>query len=181
MVAFDGLLLAAPVFGTMGNVIVQFTLRRTSRFALLLSIIVGLGAGCIVTVVILALALFLMPTTIIDGLALTFSVMTIYAAGGMAYFCLINLGETSLRIRMLQLLLVSPAGLTVPEILSIYDDATLAAIRLQRLTDNKQATFKEGLFYPRRSVLFAASWGLELLKRLLYGARSEKPRRLRTE
>lgn len=165
----DALLLAAPALGTVANIIFQFTLYRASRGALLMSIVVGLGAGAAVTIVVIIFALFQAPTEIFDGVALTVSVFFIYGGAGLAYFCLINLGETSLRIRMLQLILDSPNGLTVPEILAIYNDETLVAVRLQRMAEYRRAVLIDGVFYPRRSLLFAASWASELLKRLLYG------------
>src|SRR5262245_47864284 len=97
----DALLLAAPAIGTLANIAMQFTLYRMARSRLMMSIMAGLGAGSAVTVAFVALALFLTPPTILDGLALALSVFVIYGAAGMAYFSLINLGETSLRIRML--------------------------------------------------------------------------------
>jgi len=165
----DALLLAAPAIGTVANIAFQFTLYRMTRSTLMISIMAGLGAGCAVTAAFVALALFLSPPTIVDGCALALSVFVIYGAAGMTYFSLINLGETSLRIRMLQLLLDSPNGLTLPEILAIYDDKKLIATRLRRMAENRRAILIDGVVYPRRSVLFAASWVLELLKRLLYG------------
>jgi hypothetical protein len=168
----DALLLAAPAVGTVANVVVQFALCRVARYRLSISIIAGLGAGAAVTSATVALALFLLPPTILDGCALTLSVFVIYGAAGMAYFCLINLGETSLRIRILQLVLDSPGGLTLPEILTVYDDRELIATRFRRMTENRRALVIDDVVYPRRSVLFAASWGLDLLKRLLYGVRS---------
>lgn len=165
----DILLLVAPALGIVANVAVQFTLHWTGRYSLLISVIAGFAAGAAVTVGFTTLALFQSPSTFLDGFALAISVLLVYGAAGMAYFCLINLGETSLRIRMLQLLLDSPNGLTLPEILAIYDDKKLIVTRLRRIAENRHASFIDGVFYPRRSVLFIASWAIELLKRLLYG------------
>jgi len=164
----DGLLLAAPAVGTVANIATQFSLCRMAQYRLMTSIIVGLGAGCAVTAAFIALAMFLLPPTILDGVALALSVFVIYGAAGMAYFSLVNLGETSLRIRMLQLLLDSSNGLTLPEILAIYDDKELIATRFRRMAENRRAILIDDVVYPRWSVLFAASWVLELLKLLLY-------------
>jgi len=167
----DALLLAAPAVGAMANIVVQFSLCRIARYRLPASIIAGLGAGAAATSAMVAMALLLAPPPLLDGAALALSVLVIYGAAGMAYFGLINLGETSLRIRMLQLLMDSPDGLTLPEILMTYDDKDLTATRLRRMAENRRAVLIDDVVYPRRSVLFAASWGLELLKRLLYGRR----------
>jgi len=168
----DALLLAAPAVGTAANIVVQFALCRMARYTVPASIVAGIAAGGAVACAVLALALFVSPPAVLDMLGLALAVIAIYGAAAMAYFCLINLGETSLRIRMLQLVMDAPEGLTWREILAIYDDEELVASRLRRMAEHRRALVVDDVIYPRRSVLFAASWGLELLKRLLYGRRS---------
>ena len=117
----------------------------------------------------MSIALVESPTTALDALALAIVVMAIYNAAGFSHFCFVNLGETSLRIFILQMVMEAPQGLDLSEILDAYNDQHLIAIRLRRIADNGQARLSNGIFYPRRSLLFAASTILELLKRMLYG------------
>jgi hypothetical protein len=167
----DALLLAGPVFGLTMNVIVQFTVFRAGWRGLLGSIVVGFFAGAGVAAGFVVAAAETSPLVLFDALALAVVVLVVYGAAGFAYFAFVNLGETSLRIRMLQLVADAPRGLTVADILAVYNDRDLFAIRLGRMAENDQALIIGDRFYPRRSVLFTASVVLEFLKRLLYGAR----------
>jgi hypothetical protein len=99
------------------------------------------------------------------------SVFIVYSVAGLVLFAIVNLGETSLRIRMMRMLLATPGGVKRDDLISAYDDRALIAVRLQRLQDKAQARVSGGVYYSRPSFLFVAAGGVRLLKRIIYGKR----------
>jgi hypothetical protein len=165
-------LLAAPVAGSVVNVTAQLVLARVmSGQRLLMLIVVAFGIGLAATAALTLFALRLAEVTALDACALSASVLFVYGAAGLVLFALINLGETSLRIRMMRRLLDTPGGMRREELVAGYDDRALVAVRLQRLQEKAQARVVDGTYYPRPSFLFTAAAIVRLLKRIVYGRR----------
>ncbi len=170
--AADYWLLAAPAAGTAVNVAAQLVLARImSGQRLMLLIAIAFCIGLAVTASITMLALDLGDVPALDALALTASVLFIYGAVGLVLFAIINLGETSLRIRMMRLLLDRPEGIRRDELMAAYDDQAMVAVRLERLRDKRQARVVGDSYYSRPSFLFFAAAVVRLLKRIVYGNR----------
>jgi hypothetical protein len=167
----DLLLIAAPFAGFIINVLSQFVSTRLMRLRLLSSIFVAFIVGGIVCFITLAIALFIHAQPLLDKLALSASVLLVYGAAGFVSFAVINLGETSLRIRMMRLILENPDGLTAAEILTRYNDALILSVRLRRMVDNRQVTVSGEALYPRPSALILAVGGIWFLQWLTYGGR----------
>jgi tetratricopeptide (TPR) repeat protein len=164
------LMILGPICGFFANLVCQIFLSKRFGRGLVFSIFGGFIIGALVTAFFLGIALYVQPVAALDGLALSASVFFIYGAAGFLLFAIINLGETSLRVRIMELLLEHPQGLTRREILDRYDDRHLLEVRLQRMVDNGQVTFEAGKFHTRASVLLLASRGIFFLKWLLYGS-----------
>jgi|FEC22Drversion2_1045045.scaffolds.fasta_scaffold00873_7 hypothetical protein len=170
--AADYWLLVAPVAGTVVNIFAQLILARVmSGQRLLLLIVIAFAIGLAVTATVAFWALRLGEVALFDGIALGTSVLLIYGAAGLVMFALINLGETSLRIRMMKLLREAREDITREQLIADYDDAALVAVRLKRLEDKAQARVVADVFFPRRSLLFMASAMVRLMKRIVYGRR----------
>ena len=106
-----------------------------------------------------------------DRFGLAASVLLVYCAASFVLFAIVNLGETSLRIRMMRVLLDNPAGLSREELIASYDDRALITVRLQRLQDNMQARVVDGVYYSRPSFFFLGAAVIRLLQRIVYGRR----------
>ena len=170
--AADYWLLAAPVAGTAMNVAAQLILARImGGQRLLLLIVIAFGIGLTAASAMTLFALRLDDAPIPDALALAASVLFVYGAAGLVLFALINLGETSLRIRMMRLLLDRPEGIPRDQLIGGYDDQALVIVRLERLKDKAQARVVDGTYYSRPSFLFFAAAAVRLLKRVVYGKR----------
>jgi hypothetical protein len=168
----DYWLLAAPLAGSAVNVISQIIVARMlSGERLVLIIVAAFCAGLVATGAMIGFALSMADLPTFDALGLAASVLIVYSAAGFVLFAIVNLGETSLRIRMMRVLLDNPGGITRDELLASYDDRALIAVRLQRLRDNMQARVVDGIYYSRPSFLFFAAAGIRLLQRMLYGKR----------
>ena len=109
----DYWLLAAPLVGGAVNVAAQIIVARMLSGERLLLIIVGsFFAGLIATGAMIGIALSGADLSVLDRLGLVSSVLLVYFAGSFVLFAIVNLGETSLRIRMMRSLMDNPAGLS---------------------------------------------------------------------
>src|SRR5687767_3821275 len=118
----DCWLLAAPVAGTAVNFAAQVMLARIlPANRLLLLIVAAFGIGLAVTAAMSMSAILREDAARFDALALVASVLFIYSAAGLVLFAIVNLGETSLRIRMMRVLRDTPDGVRREELISAYD------------------------------------------------------------
>ena len=167
----DLILLATPLFGASANVLFQIVLSRLFARGHLLSVIVAAFAiGCVLTVSIAVWALAGEQLPLMEAGALFLCVTIIYIASGFILFAIVNLGETSLRIRMLSRLMDKPFGLTKDKLIADYNDSTMINVRLHRLKDHGQVRFVNGIYYAKPSLLFLAVRAVRLLKVILYGS-----------
>jgi hypothetical protein len=120
-----------------------------------------------VSLTILALVREQLP--LLDSGALLLCILIIYVASGFILFAIVNLGETSIRIRMLGKLMKKPHGLTKDDLIADYDDSTLINVRLQRLKDKRQISYVNGVYYAKPSLMFLAASVVRLLKTIIYG------------
>jgi hypothetical protein len=89
------------------------------------------------------------------------------------YFAFINLGETAIRIRILRELTDAPSGLSLEDLLRLYNTKKILGKRLNRLLNNGQIICKDNRYYIGKPVmLFIAK--LILLLRLFILSRDSK-------
>jgi hypothetical protein len=168
----DYLLLAAPVTGIAVNFMSQLAIANMlAGERLLLVVVVAFCVGLAVAAGMTGFALSLTDLSTLDALALSASILIIYSAAGLALFAIVNLGETSLRVRMMQVLLAKPGGVTRDDLLANYNDRALIAVRLQRLREKGQIRVSQEIYYSRPSFLLIAGAGVRMLKRIIYRRR----------
>lgn len=166
----DIILIGSPLIGVFANLLSLIALRRLAVNGSLLSAIVATFAvGGVLTVSLALWGLIEERSFMLDMGSLFLCVIIIYVACGIIIFALINLGETSLRIRMLGKLIDEPQGTSRGDLVADYDDRALLDIRLRRLREKGQARFVDGIYYSKRSLLFFAASAIRLLKVILYG------------
>ena len=165
------ILLAAPICGLAINVVVQLGLYRYARFTLMNSILWAIFVG-LIPLSGLTLWSFEVasPLSMIDALALSVTMIITYFSGCAVIFAVINLGETSLRIRMMQMLNESPNGMELAQIIKIYDDTALFDTRVSRLVEQRQVIRVAEVLIIRRSTFFYIAALIGLFKLLLYGS-----------
>jgi hypothetical protein len=87
-----------------------------------------------------------------------------------------NIGESARRIRLLiELSGAGPRGLTVPEILAVYNARMVLDARLYRLSVSGQIAERDGRYVLARRAMLRAAKALVLLKILLLRRRAEPP------
>src|SRR6516162_1419533 len=120
----------APAVGGAANVAGQLVLARLFAGDRLVMIIVGaLCMGLVVTAAMIGWAFSMADLPTADIVGLSVSGLMVYFAGSFVLFAIVNLGETSLRIRMMRMLLDNPGGITRADLIRSYDDRTLIAVR----------------------------------------------------
>jgi hypothetical protein len=94
-----------------------------------------------------------------------------YAALGYCYFTFVNLGTTSLRIRILRLMLAAPtAQLSDTDIARIYDSNEIIDRRLERLQAWKQLEVKNGRYVVIGVPAFLRLYrAIRVARRIIYG------------
>jgi len=164
------ILVLALLCSLLLNAVAQFGLYRYARFGLMGSIFGGLVVG-IAPLFGLTFWSFMLssPLPTLDILTLSVTMIAIYLGGCAVIFAVINLGETSLRIRILQMLNESPNGMKRSEIVAIYDDAALFEIRVNRLIEQQQVSRTGDILIIRRSAFFYIAALIRAFKWLLYG------------
>ena len=166
------LLLAAPLLGALIDVAFVIALGRLLAGNRLLSVIfAAFAAGLALTVLIALWALAGAQLPVLEAGALLISVLIVYFGAGFIIFAVINLGETSLRIRLLGKLIENPTGLTEDDLVADYDDSTLIDVRLQRLKVKQQVRFADGIYRQKPSLLFFAAAVVRTLKATIYRPR----------
>jgi hypothetical protein len=168
----DYWLLAVPLVGSAVNVVAQIIFARMlGGERLLLAVIAAFCAGLVAAGAMTGSAFSTADLPALDRFGLTVSVLLVYCAASFVLFAIVNLGETSLRIRMMRVLLDNPAGILREDLIASYDDRALITVRLQRLHDNSQARVVDGVYYSRPSFLFFGAAVIRLLQRIVYGRR----------
>lgn len=149
----------SPISAIVINVTAQvilFRVRRGSQY--FRSIIEGflLGAAALV-----AFEAFLVASSsdVIDRIVLAIGVNTpIYVCLSYCYFNFVQLGQTSIRIRMYTEIALRPAGVMISEIEGEYDETALIEVRLQRLIESGDITVRGSTYLiGRKRLLFVAN------------------------
>ncbi len=167
---WSALLLCAVA--TAVNVVVQMVVHRTTK-GYVRSFLVGFVAGLAVLLAGEGLRRaghatgFLAAAVVIaaDGL--------LYACACFLYFGFVNVGESSIRMRLLrELSRMAPPALEA-DLLTTYNDRMILQIRLGRMVRNGQVTFVDGRYHVQSGVLVRIAAVVFGLKMLLLGRSSE--------
>jgi hypothetical protein len=168
----EWLAVAAPFAGAVVNFVSQVGLARSGVVRSLVRAIAAAAAfGAVVATILAGAFLFLTPLPLLDGAAIAVSALTVYGGAAFLLFALVNLGETSLRIRLIERLMARPGGMTSGELLAILPDTNLIEERVRRMKVQGQIRATNSRLYPTLSLLFASAVFIGFLRRLLYGRR----------
>lgn len=168
----EWLAVAAPLLGTIANFASQVVLARFGRFrSLLMALVAAAAIGAAAVMMLIGAYWFAARPALLDGAGIAISALIAYGGAALMLFALVNLGETSLRIQMIERLMASRDGLSAPDLLAALPETNLIGDRIRRMTVQNQVRLTNGRLYPKLSLLSAAAFCVGLLKRLLYGPR----------
>lgn len=156
----------ASLFGLSANIAIQvLACRLFPSRGLLGSIMLGFGAGLVVT---LALSAPWPPRLDAGTIGTVLTSVITYAALGFSFFHVNNMGETARRIRLLRELVESPAGLTEAELLSRYGSREVLDRRLTRLLATRQLGERDGRYFADGSTVRSFSLMIGIAKKLVF-------------
>lgn len=166
--------LLSPVVALTFNVIVQVMAFRRSRGGhFFRSVIAGFLGGAGALVLLEAAHAFLAKSwEPADALLLD---VPIYAALSYCYYNFVQLGQTSIRIRLYMEIAERAGGLAAVEIARTYNERTLMHARLQRLLESGDIVERGGRFLIGKQRLVLVAFVLFLAKKILLGRESEFP------
>lgn len=143
-----------------------FRLAR-GRIGLLASIFLGFAAGWAVLLISL-LSVFHPPSTY--GLILAGAEAGgLYSALWYCFFHFVNIGEASLRVRILEELKNRGGSLSHAELQGLYNAQAIVDARLKRLTESGEVELTNGFYRIRKPRLLLAAKGIHFFRVLLHG------------
>jgi len=162
-----------PLLSVLVNLIVQvFSFRYWKGSNYFLTIMLGFGVGLAAFVVMETL--FLWEDFSTDHLLTALLVNTpIYICLAYCYYSFVQLGQTSIRIRLYAEIASKTDGLSAEEVAREYSDDSLVAVRIQRLVESGDLIDRNGAFFIGRSRLPLIGDILFAAKRFLLGKTSE--------
>ena len=163
-------LAVSPVIGLAGycaaHLAMAWLVGRPRPYVYLL---LGFPVGLIFTLAASVLGMADGERTTADAWALIgFNLLT-YGALGYGYFQFVNTNITSLRIRILKELLLSPNGLAAREVSGLYGAGEVVGRRIERLTAGGQLVEKGGRFYLGNRSLLVVARIIDALRYLVLG------------
>jgi hypothetical protein len=166
--------LPAPIIALAVNAITQvivFRMRRGGQY--FRSIVEGFLAGAVIFAIIELLLLWgrsSLSNTLILALLVDFPT---YLALSYCSYSFVQLGQTSIRIRIYSEIASSPSGVSIQELNREYDDDLLLRTRIQRLTEGGDIVLKGGRYVIGQKRFLYTSNILFGAKRFLLGKSSE--------
>jgi hypothetical protein len=156
--------LLIPILAVMVNLIAQvLSFRHWKGSNYFLSIILGFGVG--LTAFVVSEILFLWRDYSADHLLTALLVNApIYVCLAYCYYSFVQLGQTSIRIRLYAEIASSPHGLDAEDVAREYSDDSLVAVRIHRLVESGDLRERNGSFFIGRG-------RLTLIANILFSAR----------
>jgi len=157
--------ISVPVLGLFSNMTVQLL---GIRCVYSISYYKSIGYGCFAGLffVLASEIFFLLFETkeIFNLLALSFANLVAYLFIAFSYFAFINLGVSSLRVRLLDELWQSKDGLSMSEILKKYSSREIVKNRIEKLEKGGQLQLRGDRYYLGESLALLMVKILEFLK-----------------
>jgi hypothetical protein len=165
--------LLIPILSVLVNLTVQvLSFRHWRGSNYFLTIILGFGVG-LVAFVVMEIP-FLWRSFSTDHLLTALLVNApIYVCLAYCYYSFVQLGQTSIRIRLYAEIASKPYGLSAEEVAREYSDDSLVAVRIQRLVESGDLIKRNRVFFVGRGRLPLIGNILFSAKRFLLGKTSE--------
>lgn len=156
------------------NVLSQLAIFRTCpKLGLLKSELLGFVIGSL-AVFLFEFYIFLIQIQSIKYFtALLFVNAITYLSLSSCYFHFVNLGETSRRIRILRELYDSKEGLSIEEILNLYNAKEIIERRIIRLSNTNQILVKNNKYYINRPIMLLIAKIITIMKIIIIGRDNE--------
>ncbi len=166
----NSLIAIVPIVGLAVNTIVHALFSRIfNKLSISISIILAFICHIVCTVLISVLVLNSMNLVKEDFWVLLGFNLIISLALAYGYFIFINLNIASIRIRLLKEILTSDKGLTLDDILTIYNPDKIVNTRINRLISGGQLVSKNGRCFVGAPFILLLANIMEVLKQIIMG------------
>lgn len=163
-----------PVLGLFVNMIVQLLgVRCVQSVNYYKSVSYGFFVGLFVVLALELIFMLFETKEIFNLIALSFANLVTYLFIAFSYFAFINLGVSSLRVRLLEELGQSKGGLSMSELLNKYGSREIVKNRIEKLEKAGQLQLIGDRYYLGESLALLMVKILEFLKFIVLG---RKPR-----
>jgi hypothetical protein len=168
----DYLPVLIPLIALLVYVITQVLIfRYVSKLGLLKSQYLGFVIGFFGLLLFEYCYFLIHPTVRKELIAIFIMNLITYISLGYCYFHFINLGETARRIRILRELYNSANGLSMEEIITVYNASEILDRRINRLIKNKQIICRDGKYFINKGLVLFMARVMIGGKLLLFGKR----------
>lgn len=166
----DLLFFLVPVSGLVLNAVLHVLLFKIFRdltivLADVIAFFIAIGAIIVANVSIGVVG----DESGIETTIQTFSNVAFFMVLGFLYFALINIGQSSLRIRVLSILTAHSDGLSPDEISEKYGNRDVVDLRLKRLLQNGQIREHNGTYFSAKPRLIYLALFFASFRRIIYG------------
>lgn len=166
--------LAAVVVALAVNVLAQIALVRLARGAhFLRSAAGGFGLGLLALAALEAWLILRLPGAGETWGKVLFVSVPTYFGLSYCFFNFINLGQSSIRIRLYSEIAEAPEGVSVEQMTREYNEDALMRARLQRLTESGDIVERDGRYFVGRRRLVPVAAVIFGLKAFILGKTSE--------
>ena len=163
------ILILAPLVALIVNSMIQLLGVRYRIFGYVKSVFSGFLLGFIILIIIQSFCYLNGELSHHEYAGLILVNILIYGFMSLCYFAYMNLGVTSLRIRMLKELSDSPKGLIKEEILQRYNSRKIISVRIERLMQKNQIRYENERYVLSKKMLFLIARFLESTRNLYFG------------
>jgi len=157
---------------TATNVVAQILVHRATQ-GYVRSFFVGFVLGLGVLLAGEVLRLSSRPTSGLEAVVVIAADGLLYGCAAFLYFGVVNVGESSIRVRLLRELGKSSGPTSEKELLRTYNDGMILRIRLGRMVRNGQVSLEGGRYRLQSRTLARIAAAVFGLKMLLLGRSSE--------
>lgn len=164
----------SPIVGLLVNVLIQTTSFQYIRgLGLFKSIALGFTAGFLTVFILEFYRYFDLPAMESEFFYILCVNLITYILLGYCYWAYINLGETSLRIRILREMYETQKALPIEKLFSIYNPDNMFEIRMSRLLKYNQIVCKNDRYFIGKSILLLIAKAIVIIKLMIIGKKSE--------
>lgn len=163
----------APIGAVATNVLAQILAVRIGKGRhFLRAVVLGFFIGAVSLIV--AQAIFPPASDPREAWSIAMLVnLPLYAALSYCFFNFVNLGQSSIRIRLYDEIGQHPGGIAIADIVREYDEPALMRMRLQRLTESGDIVEKNGRYFVGRKRFVGIAKVIFALKTFILGRGSE--------
>jgi hypothetical protein len=170
----DYLRVATPLLALGITTLVQLSVARTRLGrGLIRSYFAGFGAGLASLLAFCAWVELRQGTPWYEAAANTVVNVGTYLALAFCFLSFLNLGNTSIRIRIFRELQQSGGRLSIENLRSLYDYNQIIEMRLNRLLSGKQVIERDGRYFLVSHALWWIAWVVSSTRRVVLGKSPE--------